>query len=99
LNRHLDVPLICIRVLREEEELMKLVAHPLVVAAALGLLGPVALEQDIEDEATPIKGDTSDVLASMTLDSEPAMQRPTVSVVVAENPGDSSVCFDDPVVS
>ncbi len=78
---------------------MKLAAHPLVVAVALGLLGPVALEQDIEDEATPVKRDTSDVLASMTLTSEPAMQRPTVSVVVAENPGDASVCLDDPVIA
>ena len=30
---------------------MKLAAHPLIVAAALGLLGPSALEQDLDDEA------------------------------------------------
>ena len=30
---------------------MKLAAHPLIVAAALGLLGPSALEQELDDEA------------------------------------------------
>lgn len=51
---------------------MKLSAHPLIVAAALGLLGPAALAEDeIETEVAPCEGCPPEP-------SEPAVKEPAV---------------------
>lgn len=59
---------------------MKLTAHPLIVAAALGLLGPAALAEDeVETESAPCEGcppDSTSQRATLQRTSEPAVKEP-----------------------
>lgn len=57
---------------------MKIAAHPLVVAAAFGLLGPVALEEREDDCEAPKATVCEDCDCERSVESSPLALAPTI---------------------